>query len=283
MGEEHGRRLRAGGEGPARIGGRGDCGAWDCVNGFLWDLDRLKEEKVGGFIRQRHVDFFGEDAPADVPLPLLRLKMGYFLQRRGFERTGGLAELSPEFLQNYRAAMDLNPDRFTPEMRELLALDMAAEHRAKGGQPYHKKSTRHSMLQVEPPPVCGKLSETGSRCACGNPKREGARLCPDCAREHRRETFRAANRKRGYGPADIAPSPVTGIAEASRVSPAKCRGCGGPLPRREEHKRGKVYCYRCRMSRVKRQWAEASRSRRHKKASDTPRTKAENAVRLADV
>jgi len=155
------------------------CGAWDCVNGFLLDLDRMKEDQVSGYLRQRHAYFFGDDGPPGVPLPLLRLKVGYFLQHLGFERAGRLA-LSPEFLQNYRAAMDHNPDGFTPEMRELLALDGApTPSRELGGPVANDEPGRHGCL-----------------CRCGKPRDFRMRLCADCRRERRKGTFKRANLKR---------------------------------------------------------------------------------------
>jgi uncharacterized Zn finger protein (UPF0148 family) len=118
-----------------------------------------------------------------------------------------------------------------------------------------------------PGPVECERVQDGRRCECGKVKADGARFCPACLRDRRRESWKRANARRRHGTRSGGDSE----GEAAGPSVPKCRQCGAALPRHTEGKRGRVFCAKCARRRGRRQNAEAARRfRRKKNASALP-------------
>ena len=120
---------------------------WELVRQFFGECQRLYERNprtdspLRRFLWDRHYEVFGvvpsrEDSPA-----LVKSRLIYHYQHEGFRQAGRLCDLSPDFLQNYRAAMSLFSDlsEFTPSVHSLLRVlsfvtETVEKHDEKNGQ-----------------------------------------------------------------------------------------------------------------------------------------------------
>jgi len=123
--------------------------AWKEADEFLEEcrkVDTLSQKGYARFVelvRLRHREIFGEDPP-DVSPHLIQAKVGYELQRRGFEANGCGHLLTERFWRNYNAAQSLCIDDFVERTRMFLEMLMrdGTSRKRKGGEERMAKKAR---------------------------------------------------------------------------------------------------------------------------------------------
>ena len=102
------------------------------------------------FARDEHLRIFGSRPEVDTPAGIVKARIFYHLQYLGFEEAGVLDELTPAFLQNYKAAMRLDTSLrgYTSSMKYLMGLSVA-EHSEDGRRGTHTPAATTRVVREE--------------------------------------------------------------------------------------------------------------------------------------
>ena len=101
---------------------------WKLVSRFLERcksfLDQGSATQYRSFLRERHQEIFEALPEAGTPYEIIKTRIGYFLQYRGFKNYGKEKELSKDFMINYNAAMLMRKDLkgYTPNTRSTMSV-----------------------------------------------------------------------------------------------------------------------------------------------------------------
>lgn len=126
-------------------------------NEWSLGLKKAQEKSITAhreFVFQQWAKIFGGELPKK-DLHLLELKIGYHLQYEEKKAKG--ETLSPKSLQNYKAAMEMNVQKFHPEFRSILDILLKSKNQKENTMKAKKKAVKkESAVKISKGPKKGE-------------------------------------------------------------------------------------------------------------------------------
>lgn len=117
---------------------------YELATAFIGATTNITADAMSAIVNQKHEELFGEPAPENIHIALIRTKVMFELQKRGFDELG--KHFNNKDRKNYKAACEFNLEGMTDDLKNPLSLEMTPPVATKTKKESKAKNPNHGKV-----------------------------------------------------------------------------------------------------------------------------------------